>query len=114
METAEAEVRRLLPPEVFNRLDEVIFMHPFDRGRMMMVLDRVLERFEDVSRAEGFRVTVEDGVRDCLVTEALAQPDGVRRLHREVERWLVAPLLGREPGRYRAVMSAAEPQVVPE
>lgn len=113
-ETAEAEVRRLLPPEVFNRLDEVIFMHPFDRGRMMTVLERVLERFEDVSRAAGFRVTVEDGVRDCLVTEALAQPDGVRRLHREVERWLVAPLLGREPGRYRAVMSAAEPQVIPE
>lgn len=114
MESAEAELRRLLPPEVFNRLDEVIFMRPFDRVRMMTVLNRLLERFEEVIRAGGFCVTVEDEVRDWLVNKALARPDGARRLHREVERHLVVPLLGQVPGSYRAVMSAGTPQVIPD
>lgn len=112
--TAHAEVRRMLPPEVFNRLDEVIIMRPFDRARMTTLLHRMLERFEEVSQAAGYQVSVQEDVVHWLVTRALAHPDGARRLQREVERHLVVPLLGWERGCYRAAMTAGTLQILPE
>ena len=112
---AEAQVRRLLPPEVFNRLDALVLMAGLDRPRMSAVLDSVLAELSQVVGAAGYELEVGARVRERLLAEALARPDGARRLQRTVEQSLAAPLLGRPAGSYRAVMHdgaiAVDPRV---
>ena len=101
---AEAQVRRLLPPEVFNRLDALVLMAGLDRPRMSAVLDSVLADLSQVVGAAGYELEVAARVRERLLVEALTRPDGARRLQRAVEQSLAAPLLGRPAGSYRAVV----------
>ena len=101
---AEAQVRRLLPPEVFNRLDALVLMAGLDRPRMAAVLDSVLADLSQVVGAAGYELEVGARVRERLLVEALTRPDGARRLQRTVEQSLAAPLLGRPTGSYRAVV----------
>lgn len=101
---AEAQVRRLLPPEVFNRLDALVLMAGLDRPRMAAVLDSVLADLSQVVGAAGYELEVGARVRERLLAEALTRPDGARRLQRTVEQSLAAPLLGRPAGSYRAVV----------
>ena len=101
---AEAQVRRLLPPEVFNRLDALVLMAGLDRPRMSAVLDSVLADLSQVVGAAGYELEVGARVREQLLAEALTRPDGARRLQRTVEQSLAAPLLGRSAGNYRAVV----------
>lgn len=101
---AEAQVRRLLPPEVFNRLDALVLMAGLDRPRMSAVLDSVLADLSQVVGAAGYELEVGARVRERLLAEALTRPDGARRLQRTVEQSLAAPLLGRPAGSYRAVV----------
>ena len=101
---AEAQVRRLLPPEVFNRLDALVLMAGLDRPRMSALLDSVLADLSQVVGAAGYELEVGARVRERLLVEALTRPDGARRLQRTVEQSLAAPLLGRPTGSYRAVV----------
>ena len=101
---AEAQVRRLLPPEVFNRLDALVLMAGLDRPRMAAVLGSVLAELSQVVGAAGYELEVGARVRERLLAEALTRPDGARRLQRTVEQSLAAPLLGRPAGSYRAVV----------
>lgn len=101
---AEAQVRRLLPPEVFNRLDALVLMAGLDRPRMSALLDSVLADLSQVVGAAGYELEVGVQVRERLLAEALTRPDGARRLQRTVEQSLAAPLLGRPAGSYRAVV----------
>lgn len=101
---AEAQVRRLLPPEVFNRLDALVLMAGLDRPRMAAVLDSVLADLSRVAGAAGYELEVGARVRERLLAEALTRPDGARRLQRTVEQALAAPLLGRPAGAYRAIV----------
>ena len=103
---ARRQVRQLLAPEVLGRLDAVVLMEPLDRDRMSRVLDQVLVTLARVCARSGYTVEVTHQAREILLTQALARPDGARRLHREVERALAAPLLGRRRGSYRAVVDA--------
>ena len=101
---AEAQVRRFLPPEVFNRLDALVLMAGLDRPRMSAVLDSVLADLSQVVGAAGYELEVGVQVRERLLAEALTRPDGARRLQRTVEQSLAAPLLGRPAGAYRAIV----------
>lgn len=98
---ARRQVRQLLAPEVLGRLDAVVLMEPLDRDRMSRVLDQVLVTLARVCARSGYTVEVTHQAREILLTQALARPDGARRLHREVERALAAPLLDQDAGAYR-------------
>ena len=109
---AETEIRRLLPPEVFNRLDAVVLMNNLTRPRMAGVLDAVLADLSRVAAAAGYELEVGDRARELLLDEAVSRPDGARRLQRTVEQVLAAPLLGRPAGTYRASVRAGGIAVV--
>lgn len=109
---AETEIRRLLPPEVFNRLDAVVLMNNLTRPRMAGVLDAVLADLSRVAAAAGYELEVGARARELLLDEAVSRPDGARRLQRTVEQALAAPLLGRPAGTYRASVRAGGIAVV--
>lgn len=92
-EAALREVRALMPPEIFNRLDGVVIMEPLNRSRMGAILDAALDTAVARAESRGFRLHLDSGIRDSLLDEAMTHPDGARRLHRAIEAELYRPLL---------------------
>lgn len=103
----EKAVREFFPPEVYNRLDAVVPMHPLDREGMGLILDRTLERLEWSLADAEYYLDIPPLVRDYIVGIALERFDGARRLHRHVERDLLLPLLALESGPYQATLDAS-------
>lgn len=99
-EAALREIRALMTPELFNRLDGIVIMEPLNRARMGAILDSMLDTAIETAGAAGFLLHVEEGVRESLLDEAMKHPDGVRRLHRTIEAAMYRPLLSRRPGSY--------------
>lgn len=110
---AGREVRELMPPEVYNRLDAVITLDPLDRSAMAQILEDSLEKVRLVARVAEYDLDVDPTVRAHLLDHAMHRPDGARRLHREIEMALLAPLLRAEPRAYRATLVGGEVQILP-
>ena len=109
---ADREVRELMPPEVYNRLDVVITLDPLDRSGMAQILQDSMEKVHRVAHLAGYDLTVDPAVSAHLLDRAMRRPDGARCLHREIERALLVPLLRAEPRACRATLVGGEVQIV--
>jgi ATP-dependent Clp protease ATP-binding subunit ClpC len=89
-----AEVRRRLPPELWNRIDEVVYFRGLDSHDvhalatpMLDEVARVLKSTHDVT------VTMDASVVDLLMELGGFDPDlGARPMRRAIARWVEEPL----------------------
>ncbi|MAO84563.1 MAG: AAA family ATPase [Myxococcales bacterium] len=88
-----SEAKRKLPPEFFNRLDEVLAFEPLTPAEARAIAERMMEasldRFHEHRR---ITVDVEDGVFDWLVEEGYSEADGARPMRRTVQNVLESAL----------------------
>ncbi|MEM9863880.1 MAG: ATP-dependent Clp protease ATP-binding subunit [Myxococcota bacterium] len=99
-----ATVRRALPPELFNRIDEPLYFAPLSRENVRQIAARMVERATDAMAAQGVRVRVDDEILDALIDgggfdPALGARPMARVVGREVEAKLASGLLAGDFGR---------------
>ncbi|MEM7609557.1 MAG: AAA family ATPase, partial [Myxococcota bacterium] len=99
-----AAVRRALPPELFNRIDEPLYFAPLSRENVRQIAARMVERATDAMAAQGVRVRVDDEILDALIDgggfdPALGARPMARVVGREVEAKLASGLLAGDFGR---------------
>jgi ATP-dependent Clp protease ATP-binding subunit ClpC len=89
-----AAVRAALPPEVFNRLDEVIYFPRLTREDVGQIARRMLVAVSaTLQREQGISVEFEDSVIDALIEAGGYDPElGARPLRRTVGREVESPL----------------------
>jgi len=94
-EAAEKEEERVLaaaksalPPELYNRFDEVIAFAPLTRADVREVAGRMLTTLgEELARARGVTLDVADGAVDALLDQGGFDPEmGARPMRRAVAR----------------------------
>src|SRR5438477_6042607 len=93
--TAVEAARRKFSPEVMNRPDKVVVVHPLQRNQLEEVLEielgQVQQRVLETAKGQFlFRVT--PAGRDFLLKEGTDQRYGARHLKRAIERYVVYPL----------------------
>ncbi len=86
--------RGALPPELYNRFDEVIVYHPLDRGDALAIAEIALRRLEaDLHKSRGLRLQVDREALELLLDEGGFDPSlGGRPIRREISRRIEAPL----------------------
>jgi ATP-dependent Clp protease ATP-binding subunit ClpC len=100
-----AAVRAALPPEVFNRLDEVIYFPRLSREDVGQIARRMLTGVSDtLLREQGIILEFDDSVTDALIAAGGYDPElGARPLRRtvgrEIESQLAAAVLRGELNR---------------
>jgi ATP-dependent Clp protease ATP-binding subunit ClpC len=89
-----ASARAALPPELYNRLDEVLAFAPLSRADVAEVARRMLAALgEDLERARGVRLDVSDHAVDALLDAGGYDPElGARPMRRAIGRLIEAPI----------------------
>jgi ATP-dependent Clp protease ATP-binding subunit ClpC len=89
-----AAARAALPPELYNRLDEVMAFAPLGREDVAEVARRLLVRLgEDLEAARGVRLDVSDSAVNALLDAGGFDPElGARPMRRAIGRLIEAPI----------------------
>jgi ATP-dependent Clp protease ATP-binding subunit ClpC len=112
--SAVTAVRRALPPELFNRIDEVVVFPALTRADVGRIAQRMLAQVvATLHREHGLDIDIEDSVVDALVQAGGYDPElGARPMRRTVSREVEAPLarliLRGEAGRGDRLVLSAE------
>lgn len=86
--------RHALPPELYNRLDEVLTFAPLSRDDVARIGDKLLKRLGDeLELLRGVSLQIEPGVVDHLLDQGGYDAElGARPLRRTIARLVEAPL----------------------
>jgi ATP-dependent Clp protease ATP-binding subunit ClpC len=93
-EKVVAAARAALPPELYNRLDEVLAFAPLTRGDVAEVARRMLVTLgEDLERTRGVRLDVSEAAIEALLDAGGYDADlGARPMRRAIGRLVEAPI----------------------
>jgi ATP-dependent Clp protease ATP-binding subunit ClpC len=93
-ERVVAAARAALPPELYNRIDEVLAFSPLSRGDVRAIARKLLQDVgARLDAQHGVRFDVEDAAIDCLLDAGGFDPTlGARPMKRTVARLVEAPL----------------------
>jgi ATP-dependent Clp protease ATP-binding subunit ClpC len=86
--------RAALPPELYNRIDEVLAFAPLGRREVAEVARRMLRALgEELEAARGVRLDVSDGAIDALLDAGGFDAElGARPMRRAIARLVEAPI----------------------
>jgi ATP-dependent Clp protease ATP-binding subunit ClpC len=89
-----AAARAALPPELFNRFDEVLVFSPLCRADAVAIAKLALDRLgEDLAKSRGLVLQVEPEAIELLLDLGGFDPSlGGRPIRREIARTVEAPL----------------------
>ena len=88
-----AAARAHLPPELYNRIDEVLCFGPLARAEVSEIARRLLAGLEQNLAARGIRLDVEPGVVDALLAAGGFDASlGARPMKRTIARLIENPL----------------------
>lgn len=90
---AVAAARAALPPELYNRIDEVLFFRHLDRDDVRAVARRLLAALASSLGARGIRLDVDDSALEALLAQGGYDPElGARPMRRAIVRFVESPL----------------------
>jgi len=86
--------RRALPPELYNRIDEVLCFSPLSRDDVRRIGRKLVDSLaREVARNRGIRLVVEEGAIEVLLDQGGFDAElGARPLRRTLARRVEAPL----------------------
>jgi ATP-dependent Clp protease ATP-binding subunit ClpC len=93
MDAMHAAAKSALPPELYNRLDEVLCYASLTRPDVAEIARRLLRGLEASLEARGVRLDVEPAAIDALLDHGGFDPEyGARPMKRAIARLIEAPL----------------------
>jgi ATP-dependent Clp protease ATP-binding subunit ClpC len=89
-----SSARASLPPELYNRLDEVLVFAPLARSEVAEVARRMLANLaEELMRARGVRLDASEAAIEALLDAGGFDPElGARPMRRAIGRFVEAPI----------------------
>ena len=95
-----AEIRKVMPPELFNRIDETVVFRALEPDDIRLVAARhiadALVRLDE----RGYKLALSDDVVEFVAVQGFDPDLGARHLLRNVERLLLAEAASKGPGEY--------------
>ncbi|MDR0908176.1 MAG: ATP-dependent Clp protease ATP-binding subunit [Spirochaetaceae bacterium] len=94
LDTAEVEsatkasLKKLLPPELLNRIDEVIVFNPLERKDAEAVLALQVKELAERLAEQGYSLEIDEEVSAWLAEKGFDQKNGVRPMRRIVQQEL--------------------------
>ena len=91
-ETLEKELKKKFAPEFINRIDEIIYFRDLGKEEILKIVD--IELSKSINRAQeiGFKVTVDDSVKEKLFEVGFQPEYGARPLKRSIQKWFDDPI----------------------
>ncbi len=92
-DVAVSAARATLPPELYNRIDEVLFFRHLEKKDVHVIARRLLEGLARSLELRGIGLEVDDAAIDALLESGGFDAElGARPMRRAITRWVEAPL----------------------
>lgn len=92
-DTATKAARAALPPELYNRIDEVVFFQPLSRADVREVARRMLLGLSSSLGERDIALDIDEPVIDALLDHGGYDAElGARPMRRAISKWIEAPL----------------------
>ena len=86
------ELRRIMRPELLNRMDEIIVFHPLTREQIRRIVDLMVARVGKELEERRMSLQLTDAARDVLAEAGFDEEYGARPLRRTVQRMVENPI----------------------
>ncbi len=86
------EIKRTLPPEFINRLDEIIIFRPLERKDLLQIVEIMLRDLRSRLSEKNIKLVLTDRFREFLVDEGYDPEYGARPLRRVIRKYIEEPL----------------------
>ena len=90
--SAMEELKKLMSPELLNRIDDVIVFNALDKKQVNAILDIQLEELNARLAEQGLSLSIKQKARDYLVEHGYDPAMGARPMRRLIQRELEDPL----------------------
>ena len=91
--TSISSARKDLPPELFNRLDEVLFFAPLERDEVSRIARLLVGDLRARLEVRGIALEIDDAVIEALLDQGGFDPSlGARPMRRTIARFVEAPI----------------------
>jgi ATP-dependent Clp protease ATP-binding subunit ClpC len=84
----EKELKKKFAPEFINRLDEIIYFKDLSKDNISKIVELELNKTLTRSKDLGFELTIEDSLKEHLITVGYDQEYGARPLKRAIQKWV--------------------------
>ncbi len=86
------EIKRTLPPEFINRLDEIIIFRPLEKEDLLQIVEIMLRDLRGRLAEKDIKLTLTDRFREFIVEEGYNPEYGARPLRRVIRKYIEEPL----------------------
>jgi ATP-dependent Clp protease ATP-binding subunit ClpA len=86
------ELKKRLPPELLNRIDEVIVFHKLSKDEIKTIVDLLLKRLREQMALHEASIELTDDAKEMLVEKGYDPAMGARPLRRAIQRHIEDPL----------------------
>ena len=94
------ELKKIMRPELLNRIDDIVVFDPLTRDEVSKILDIQLKELEDRISEKSIKLNVTDGAREYLLDNGYDPEMGARPMRRliqnEIEDQLATLILKNE------------------
>jgi ATP-dependent Clp protease ATP-binding subunit ClpC len=87
-----AELKKIVPPEFLNRIDEVIIFHSLTKEQIGQIIDIMLRDLRKRLKERTMELVLTDGARNFLVERGYDPEYGARPLRRVIRKYIEEPL----------------------
>ena len=99
-------VKQTMPPELVNRLDEIIVFNSLSREAIRSIAEQEIGKALQRLGERGYELSVKPVVIEHIADTGYDPAYGARHLQRNIERYLLQSLVGHTPAKLEAVMNA--------
>lgn len=85
-------IKKIIKPELRNRIDEEVIFYPLDKASLMKVVDLEVEKLSGMLKRREMTIELDDAAKSFLVDQGFKSEMGARNLRRTVESLVGTPL----------------------
>lgn len=91
-EALQNELKDTLPPELLNRLDDIVIFRSLTRRDAKKILDLLLSELNDRLSEKLVKVTLSAPAKDFIIERGFSEEYGARPLRRTIQEYVETPV----------------------
>jgi ATP-dependent Clp protease ATP-binding subunit ClpC len=88
----QAELKKALPPEFINRIDEIIVFNTLEKDALINIVDGEMRKVADKLRERDIELTWGNSVKELLIQQGYDKEMGARPLRRAIQKFIEDPI----------------------
>ena len=92
IDAVKADLKKKLPPEFLNRIDEIIIFKPLEKESLYKIIDNELQKVANKLKERDIELSWGKGIKDLIIKHGYDPEMGARPLRRAIQKYVEDPI----------------------